>query len=53
LGKYYVDSVANSDYTMVLGLTILYSVLFIFSLILVDILYGIVDPRIRITKGDR
>lgn len=53
LGKYYVDSVANSDYTMVLGLTILYSVLFIFSLILVDILYGIVDPRIRITKGER
>lgn len=53
LGAYYVSSVANNDYTMILGLTILYSVLYILSLILVDILYGIADPRIRLTKGDR
>ncbi|SKC84905.1 ABC transporter permease [Maledivibacter halophilus] len=53
LGAYFVSSVANNDYTMILGLTILYSVLYIFSLILVDILYGIADPRIRLTKDDR
>lgn len=53
LGAYFVESVVNSDYTMVLGLTILYSTLYIFSLILVDILYGVVDPRIRVGKSKR
>lgn len=53
LGSYFVSSVANNDYTMILGLTILYSVLYISSLILVDILYGVADPRIRLTNGDR
>lgn len=53
LGAYFVESVINNDYTMVLGLTILFSTLYIFSLILVDVLYGIVDPRIRVGKNKR
>lgn len=51
LGAYYVKSVSESDYIVVLGLTVFYAALYVISLIFVDITYGIVDPRIRIAKG--
>lgn len=49
LGAYYVKSVSDNDYTMIIGLTIFFALLYVISLIIVDILYGIVDPRIRVT----
>ena len=52
LGRYYVQAVSDNDYTMVLGLTIFYAILYVVSLIVVDILYGIVDPRIKITGAE-
>lgn len=51
LGSYYMSAVTDNDYTMVIGLTIFFAILFVGSLILVDILYGIVDPRIRVAKS--
>ncbi|MDO5688656.1 MAG: ABC transporter permease [Tissierellia bacterium] len=48
LGAYYVKAVSDNDYTMVLGLTIFFAMLYVASLIVVDILYGIVDPRIKV-----
>jgi len=51
LGSYYVKAVQDSDYTMVLGQTVFFAALFIVALILVDILYGLVDPRIRVAKN--
>lgn len=51
LGFYYMKSVSDNDYTMVIGLTIFFAMLFVASLIIVDILYGFVDPRIRVAKG--
>lgn len=48
LGSYYVKSVSANDYTMVLGLTIFFAILYVIALIVVDILYGIADPRIRV-----
>lgn len=51
LGFYYVKAVSDNDYTMVIGLTIFFALLYVGSLIVVDILYGVVDPRIRVTKG--
>lgn len=39
------------DYSMIMGLTIFMAALYIFSLLIVDILYGIIDPRIRITSS--
>lgn len=51
LGNYYVKAVSNNDYTMIIGLTIFFAILYTFALILVDILYGVVDPRIRISKS--
>ncbi len=50
MGKYYVDSVNNSDYSMILGMTIFYGAFLILCNLIVDIAYGLVDPRIRIGK---
>lgn len=51
MGKYYVESVSNNDYSMVLGMTIFYGVFLILCNLIVDILYGVADPRVRI--GER
>lgn len=50
LGFYFVSSATDRDYTMVMGQTIFMSMLYIFSILVVDILYGFIDPRIRIAK---
>jgi ABC-type dipeptide/oligopeptide/nickel transport system permease component len=47
LGKVFVDSVQARDYTMIMGVSILYSVFLIIGNILVDIMYTWLDPRIR------
>jgi oligopeptide transport system permease protein len=47
LGKYYVSSVSNRDYSVVMGLAVLLSVVIIIANLIVDILYGLLDPRIR------
>lgn len=50
IGKHLVSSVSNRDYPLVLGLTLLYSALLVISNLIVDILYSIADPRIRVEK---
>lgn len=47
IGFYFIDSVNNKDYTMILGTTIFYAALFIVMQLLVDIVYVIIDPRIK------
>lgn len=51
MGFYFVSSVLDQDYTMVMGQTIFIAALYIFSILIVDILYGFIDPRIRIRKS--
>lgn len=48
MGKYYVQSVQNLDYSLILGMTIFYGAFLVFANFVVDILYGFIDPRIRI-----
>jgi len=48
IGKYYVDAISNLDYTLVMGLTIFFGSFLVLMNLLVDIAYGLVDPRIRI-----
>lgn len=48
IGEQFVRSIVVSDYTMILGTTIFFAVLFILALLIQDILYGIIDPRIRV-----
>lgn len=50
LGQYFVGAVSNRDYTMVMGQAIFVSALFIIALFFVDIIYGLVDPRIRVSN---
>lgn len=48
IGKHLVQSVTNRDYPLILGLTLLYSVLLVLSNLIVDLLYSFFDPRIRL-----
>lgn len=47
IGRYVVEASANLDYPAVLGTTLLIAVIYIFVNLTVDILYGVIDPRIR------
>ncbi|MGL4732007.1 MAG: ABC transporter permease [Clostridium sp.] len=53
LGQYFVSAINDRDYPMIMGQSLMVSFLFIFALFVVDILYGIVDPRIRVTGGKK
>ena len=50
LGNYFVSSILNRDYPVIMGTTVLLAVLIIVMNLVVDIAYKIVDPRINITK---
>ena len=50
MGKYYVESVSNNDYSMVLGMTVFYGIFLVTCNLVVDVLYGVADPRVRIGK---
>ena len=51
LGEQFVKSITLNDYTVIMGTTIFYSAIFILVIFIVDILYGIIDPRIRLAGG--
>ncbi len=51
IGRYYVDSVSNRDYTMIMGITMFYAAIYIFMVLLVDVAYSWIDPRIRLGKN--
>jgi len=48
MGKYFVESVGNRDYTVLMGTTVFYAALVIVSILVVDIAYGMIDPRIKL-----
>jgi len=48
VGKDFIFSVGNRDYPMIMGTTLLYATLIVLGNLTVDILYGVVDPRIRV-----
>ena len=50
LGNYFVTSILNRDYPVIMGTTVLLALLIIIMNLVVDIAYKIVDPRINITK---
>lgn len=51
LGAYFTSSIFDRDYTMIMGLTVFYSAILVVMLLIVDILYTIVDPRISLIGG--
>ena len=49
MGKFYVESVQNLDYSLILGMTVFYGSFLIIANMVVDLLYGMIDPRIRLS----
>ncbi len=49
IGRFFVNGALNRDYTLVMGVVIFYGVLIMSCNFLVDLLYGLLDPRIRHT----
>ena len=51
IGTLFIKAIQMNDYNVTLAISFLYSALFVFTMLLVDILYGIIDPRISLAKG--
>jgi len=51
LGRHFVSSIYNRDYTVILGVTVFYSAMLVFLNFLVDIAYAWLDPRIKLDGG--
>ena len=49
LGRYFVEAIQQLDYTVIMGTTVFYGAFLVFMVILVDLLYGWIDPRVRIS----
>jgi oligopeptide transport system permease protein len=52
IGSLLVQAIQTNDYNIILTLSFLYSAMYIFIMLILDILYGIIDPRIRVAKVD-
>ena len=52
VGSLLVNAIQSNDYNVVISLSFIYSALYIAIMLVVDILYGIIDPRIRLAKDD-
>ena len=48
LGRYFVEAVQQSDYTVIMGTTVFYGAFLVFMVILVDLVYGLIDPRVSV-----
>ena len=53
LGRYYIQSIYDRDYTMTLGITIFYAAFLIVMMLVVDIVYVLVDPRIKLGGNNK
>lgn len=50
-GRFFVMAVSNRDYPLVMGITIVYTIILVLANLIVDILYVVLDPRIKFDKG--
>lgn len=52
IGRYFVDSIFNRDYPVIMGTTVFYSVILVVILFLIDVSYRFIDPRIKLTSKE-
>lgn len=50
LGRYFVEAVQQLDYTVIMGTTVFYGAFLVVMVLVVDILYGFADPRVRVNR---
>lgn len=53
IGEAFVQSIPNRDYPIIMAMTVIYCMILVFFTLVVDISYVFIDPRIRITGGDK
>ena len=51
IGGLFTESVKNNDYNVIMGLTMFYSAFYMIAILVVDVTYSMIDPRIRISAG--
>ena len=47
IGRYFVEAALNRDYTLVMGTVVVVAVFVLLFNLIVDILYAVIDPRVR------
>ena len=47
IGNLFTNSILNRDYTLIMGITVFFSVILVICILVVDILYVLIDPRIK------
>jgi oligopeptide transport system permease protein len=47
LGQWFINSITNRDYTVIMGITVFYSIILLTSIFLIDVAYSWIDPRIK------
>lgn len=52
MGRYFIEAINQRDYPLIMGTTVFYSFFLVFMLFLVDIAYGVLDPRIKLHKKE-
>ena len=50
IGKYFVDSISGRDYNVILGITVFFGIFVVICNILVDVFYGVIDPRVKMNE---
>ncbi|RWZ55149.1 ABC transporter permease [Halobacillus fulvus] len=52
IGEQFVKAINTNDFPIIMGTTLLIAFLFIFIVLVIDLLYGVIDPRIRLAEGE-
>lgn len=52
IGEQFVKAINTNDFPIIMGTTLLIAFLFIFIVLIIDLLYGVIDPRIRLAEGE-
>lgn len=50
IGSLFVDCIKGNDYPVIMGITIFYAAFYMFVILIVDLLYSVIDPRIRLSR---
>ena len=53
IGSLFITAIQSNDYNIVITLAFIYSAIYIGIMLVIDILYGIIDPRIRLSGGKK
>ena len=51
MGRHFVQCVQQNDYPLIAGTTMFYGAFLVLANLVVDILYGLIDPRVKLTGG--